>query len=164
MERRVPIELSENERCQIKFNSGRWNLLAFVIVGVVNICFLVFGESYLVPFFAAVPYYAVAYGYMPGYLSASMGWMVALAFVFIAVICWVRARDDWRWLVGGFALVTFDTIALVWLISQQMTISFWPDIFFHAWMMYYLSNGVRYGRKLDNMPLTVSSELAEDQE
>ena len=161
---RQPIELTESERFEVKFTSGRVNLLAFLLVAVANIVFLVLGKSYLVPFFAAVPYYAVAYGYMPGYLSVTGGWMVAMAFLAVGIICWVRAKDDWRWLLGGFALITFDTIAMFWLISQSLAISFWPDIIFHAWMMYYLSTGVRYGRKLEHKYGARLSVETEDEE
>ncbi len=161
---REPIVLTEQERYEIKFTSGRVNLLVLLIITVANIGFFIFGQSYLVPFSAAIPYYAVAYGYLPGYLSTTIGWLIAFTFLMTGIVCWVRARDDWRWLLGGFALVTFDTIALFWLLSQNLAVSFWPDIFFHAWMMYYLSIGVRYGRKLERLPGTGLVDIIEDEE
>lgn len=164
MERRVGMELTERERCEVRFGSGRVNLLAMLIITVANIGFFIFGKSYLVPFSASIPYYAVAYGYLPGYLSSTIGWLIAFSFLMACIVCWVRAKDDWRWLIGGFALVTIDSIALFWLLSQNLAISFWPDIIFHAWMMYYLSIGVRYGRKLERMPRVDFGEATEDQE
>ena len=161
---RKPIELTERERYEIKFTSGRVNLLAFIVITVVNIVAFIINQSVLLPFSAAVPYYAVAYGYLPGYLSVSSGWMVAMMFFLVAIVCWVRAKDDWRWLMGGFTLVTFDTVAFIWLVSQNLAISFWPDAIFHGWMMYYLSTGVRYGRKLERLPGTELVTDIEDEE
>ena len=161
---RKPIEFSERERCEIKFTSGRINLFVFIIITVVNIAAFIVNQSVLLPFSAAVPYYAVAYGYLPGYISVTTGWMVAMMYFLVAIVCWIRAKDDWRWLLGGFALVTFDTIAFFWLLSQSLTISVWPDIIFHAWMMYYLSTGVRHGRKLECIPGTEFIADTEDEE
>ena len=148
-ERRVAYELTEQERGEIKFTSGRVNLIALIIITVANIAFFIFGQSYLVPFSASIPFYAVAYSYIGPYLPAALGWPVAILSIGAFIICWVRAKDDWRWLMGAFALVTLDTIAFFFIASKGLAVFFWPDLFFHAWMLYYLSNAVRFGRKLD---------------
>ena len=159
MQPRVPYELTEQERCSVKFTSGRVNLMAMILISLANIAFFVFGQTYLVPFSASIPYYAVVYSYVGGYLPSSVGWAIALGYLGISVICWVRAKEDWRWLLGGFVLFTLDCVAFSWILSNGMAVSFWPDIVFHLWMLYYLSTGVRYGRKLEKTP---GSALAKD--
>ena len=61
---RKPIELTERERYEIKFTSGRVNLLAFIVITVVNIVAFIINQSVLLPFSAAVPYYTRPSGAM----------------------------------------------------------------------------------------------------
>ena len=164
MERRAPVELTERERCEIKFGSARFNLIAMVTISVVNLAFFVFGQTYLVPFSASIPYYAVVYSYVGGYLPTTVGWMIAMAYIGVSLICWLRSKYDWHWLLAGFALFTLDTIVCFIVLAKGMYVSFWPDIIFHAWMLYYMSNGVRYARKLEKLPGSALAQRLQDEE
>ena len=164
MERRAPVELTEKERCEIKFESARINLIAMVIISVVNLAFFVFGQTYLVPFSASIPYYAVVFSYVGGYLPTTVGWMIAMAFFGVNVICWIRSKQDWRWLLVSFCLFTLDTIACLFVLANGVYVSFWPDIVFHAWIVYYMSTGVRYARKLEKIPGSKLSNRLQDEE
>lgn len=135
-----------------KYSTARGNLLLMTILTVINTVLLIANSSYMLLFSATVPYLSVAFG-------LAFGGGLFYAFIAVAVInialylaSWQLSKKNYGWMILALVLFILDTIIMggMYLLIEEA--SGILDVLIHAWVLYYLIIGVKYGKKLKNMP------------
>ena len=153
------VVLSERDRMIQKHNVCRSNLLFLIIFTIINIVLIATKADLYFLFSAFVPFWIAYLGALFGgeaFLSAPVFYiMLAIAFLILVVyfLCWLFSKKHIAWLIVALALFIVDTVCLLalFLLSGDM-MSGWMDIFFHAWVLYYLISGVVAYFKLKRIP------------
>lgn len=149
---------------QQRYTVARQNLLLMIILTVVNLILLVFDSSVMMLFSATVPYYAVAVGIVS---QSSVVLMVCICLTAVVlatyILCWVMSKKHYGWMIAALVLFVVDTMALVGLYLLLQEMSGVMDLLIHAWVLYYLIIGVRYGHQISATPADSRAEAEAEQ-
>lgn len=135
-----------------KYSTARANLLLMSILTVINTVLLLAGSSYMLLFSATVPYLSVAFGlaFDGGLLYAFIA--VAVINIALYLASWQLSKKNYGWMILALVLFILDTIIMGGMYLLVEEASGILDVLIHAWVLYYLIIGVKYGKKLKNMP------------
>jgi len=167
MNKRVKRELTYAEKQQ-QYLVARRNLLLMLILTVVNVALYFTGSETMMLFSATVPFYGVVFADIYWMYSAvvAVGYGLAAVCLVAYLACWFFSKKRYEWMIGALVLFIIDTIAMIGLYIGVGEVSGVLDVLIHAWVLYYLFIGVKYGRELKNAPVEgpIEGEAVEVQE
>lgn len=138
---------------QRKFNAARSNLLLMIGFTLLNIFLFFFGSGTMFLFSATIPYFVMSLGvimeFTPILIICSVITAAALVLYFL---CWQLSKRHHGWLIAAMVMFCLDCAFLLWLYLPVLDFSGIFDILIHAWVLYYLIIGVKYGAQLKKMP------------
>lgn len=144
----IPRDLAQR-----KYNAARSNLLMMIGFTLLNIILFLAGSSTMFLFSATIPYFAVTLGvifeFTPVLVVCSV---IAAAALVLYLICWHFSKRHHGWLIAALVMFCLDCAFLLWLYLPSLDVSGILDILIHAWVLYYLIIGVKYGAQLKKMP------------
>ena len=164
------IELSPRAKLISRYNVGRANLLAMVLITLFNVIIALLGDGTYYLFTAFVPYYVVLDGmYSCGRLSPDwyegdmseyffmdpsyLVTMIAFALVLLALyfLFWLLSKNRKSgWLIAALVLFGIDTLGLLYFYGLYIDILL--DLLFHAWILGYLISAIVAAKKLKALP------------
>jgi hypothetical protein len=138
---------------------SRGNLLLMTVLTIANIVAYWFDWSFRLPFSAFLPYTIFDFGY---YFSVEFsdltllyaGIVLSAMVLLLYFLGYILSKNRPGWLTAMLAMYIFDTIVMIFL---YITVFYFDgsmilDVLFHAWVLYYLINGVLAVKKLKNLP------------
>lgn len=145
--------MNTKEIAQQKYKTARNNLLLMLILTVVNIVLYVGGSETMMLFSATVPYFGIIFGMATG-ISTILAFCICItaAILITYLLCWILSKDHYGWMIAALVLFIIDTVAMIGLYLMMGEISGILDVAIHAWVLYYLIIGVKYGKQLKDMP------------
>lgn len=138
------------------YNSARINLLVMIALTVINIIMLMTDSSYSFPFSATAPIVSASVGYTYAFMTGLntaiyIGIAIAAVIVILYLLCFIFSKKSRAWMIVALVFFSIDTaIIILWSIAG-FVVSDIIDIAFHAWVMYYLIIGVKYGKTAISM-------------
>ena len=163
MARNNAVDKNSAEYLSSKIGGGRHSLLLIVAFTVVNLLMVVLDSSTYFLFSASVPYYLTLYskgidnGFVDGPWPENgpvtiVALIVSGVILLLFLLCWLLSRKRTGWLVPALVLFVLDCLALIGICVWAQDFSGILDIAFHAFVLYYLIMGVKYGNQLKNLP------------
>ena len=145
--------MNERQNAQAQYAKARGNLILMIILTLLNMIMVIAGSDYFMLFSATVPYAFVTLGVVSEAQSV-MILCTAIGVIGLAgyLLCWALSKKHVGWMVAAMIFFVVDTLALIGIYVLSGDFSGILDLAIHAWVMYYLVIGVRYGFKLKNMP------------
>ncbi len=141
------------------------NLLLFAVLSVVNVLLLLSGAGISFTFSAFLPEFLIGHGAEFSAMSGSNGPLVvfsviAVIFIVGCIVSALLAKKRPLWLILGLVLALVDTVCMVLIIVpiidvylQNGVVSLVIYFLFHAWVLYYLINGLVSYSKLKKLPV-----------
>ena len=117
-----------------RFNRARWNLLAVVVITTINFFLLYAGTDYYLLFSALIPVVCFYWGVVEAVLSVAM--------LAAYLLCFLLSARKRVFMLVALILFIIDCLFLTYLIYFLGIGDFWLEVFFHAWIMFYLVTGV----------------------
>ncbi len=164
---------SPRQTLQMKYNSARGNLLLVIIFTAVNIFLLLTNSGAYLLFSAFIPYMLVseAWFYTGRYPAeiyeeyhsdmtfAQDNLLYALICISVTILalyflCWLFSNGNRAgWLVTALVFFALDTIGylLYGAVYGGLDFKSLIDVLFHAWVLYYLINGLVANTKLKRL-------------
>lgn len=136
------------------------------VLTVINAVLLLANSSYMLLFSATVPYLSIVFAlaFDGGLFYAFLS--VAVIDIAIYLAAWQLSKKNYGWMILSLVLFILDTIIMIGMYLLIEDVSGILDILIHALVLYYLIVGVKYGKKLKNMPesepVPVTDESASD--
>ena len=129
-----------------RYRGARNSLLLMMIMTVVNTVLAAVGSYTYFVFSDYLSYYLALFGRVyfeelgePLYLI--IGCVAAAIVLLPYLLCWIFSKKRRGWLIAALVLFIIDTLGMFYLYG------FAPDmlinIFFHAWVIFYLISGIR---------------------
>lgn len=145
--------MNERQNAQAQYAKARGNLILMIILTLLNMIMVIAGSDYFMLFSATVPYAFVTIGIESGHQTVMiMCTVFAVIGVVAYLVCWALSKKHVGWMLTAMIFFIVDTLALIGIYVLSGDFSGILDLAIHAWVMYYLVIGVRYGFKLKNMP------------
>ena len=72
---------------------------------------------------------------------------IAVITVILYVLCWYMSKKRYGWMIVALVMFILDTLAMAGMYLGLGEISGILDVVIHAWVLYYLIIGVKYGKK-----------------
>lgn len=136
-----------------KFNTARVNLLWMIGFTLLNIVLFYFGSGTMFLFSATLPYFIACLGIIAEFQPLMVVCSVIAAIILVLYfVCWHRSKRHHGWLIAALVMFAIDCAFLLLLYLPSLDSSSIFDILIHAWVLYYLIIGVKYGRQLSRMP------------
>ena len=165
---KVPAQaFSPRQNLLSQYQAGRGNLLLVVIFTLINVILISFGQETYFLFSATLPYVIAVFGaifcgmmpdeyyddsdaYRQMFESSKIYIFVAVAVAIIALyfICFLFSGKRVGFLIAALTMFSLDTVFMLFFYGFSMIL----DIFFHAWVLFYLIRGVSAHFKLKKMP------------
>jgi len=156
---------SPAQRYQRNLKAASSNLLVFAILSAVNMVLVLTGSSITFTFSAYLPEMLVVLGQEIKLMTGKGGALavfivISLLFIVACVVSALLAKKRPLLLILGLVLVAGDTVLMLidilpvislW-IEAGMTVSLLIYFLFHAWILYYLINGLVSYSKLKALP------------
>ena len=162
--------ISPRQAMENQYKVSRMNLLIAIVFTLINIIMALTAADTYFLFSAMIPYHLVVMGmYLCGKLPAEyyegsmsdyiffdnsylVGSIAIAALCLVALaLCWFFSRKQKTGgLIAALVLFIIDTVGMFYLygFAADMLI----NIFFHAWVIFYLINGIRACKKLKFLP------------
>lgn len=149
--------IAQHAIAQSKYASARANLLMVVALTAINLIFSAAQTDIYFLFAADLPLFVINFGQA---LFAETNFMpLLIAFVLIGIllsvpylICWHFSKKHYGWMIGALIYFAFDCAFLLLVFLLSFDVSLLIDIAFHAWVLFYLISGVKYGKQLKELP------------
>lgn len=150
-----PFKPTKSAIAANKYGIARSNLLLVILFTLINsVISFAHGNFYFL-FSASIPYYvasfSAAWAYSPEDIGLEpaanptailvIGAVIAAVLLVPYLLCWIFSKKHYGWMIAALVLFSLDS---VWLLLN-FHISLILDILFHAYVLYYLIMGVRYG-------------------
>ena len=136
-----------------KFRSARSNLLWMIGFTLLNIILFYFGSGTMFLFSATIPYFVMGLGIVSGIQPVLIVCsIITAAALVLYFVCWHQSKRHYGWLIAALVMFALDCAFLLLLYLPALDFSGLFDVLIHAWVLYYLIIGVKYGRQLKNMP------------
>lgn len=146
---------------QNKYLMARKNLLLMLVLTVINIILFAVGADVMLLFSATVPYYSVVFGMVLGSrVLLIAGIVIAIVSLGLYLLCWIFSKKHYGWMIAALVLFILDTLTMISLYILLGDFSGVLDVAIHAWVLYYLVIGVRYGYQLKNTPMEMPAAEA----
>lgn len=162
-------QLTERQKLEGRYNSGRSNLLWVLIFTAINIGLILIGQNTYFLFSAFIPYAIVDLGmYVCGkypaefyegdlseysfYDTSVLTGMVVVAVVICAIylLCWLLSKKGKvAWLIVGLVLFCLDTALML---LNGINANSFLDIVFHIYVIVSMAGGVFAHSKLKKLP------------
>lgn len=144
---------SKRQSAQQQYNMARNNLILMIGLTLLNVIILALGSDTMMLFSATVPYFVAGMG-IYSEIPFLMGVGIAIAVVILLVyfLCWLFSKKHYGWMIAALVLFGIDTLCMIGMYWIAQDFSGILDIVIHAWVMYYLIVGVRYGAQLKQLP------------
>ena len=144
---------SQRQLAENKYKIARTNLLLMLIFTVLNIL-LLFTESDMMWLFSAtIPYYAAIFGIISEDMAFLIVNLVIAGICLLAyLICWIFSKKHYGFMIAALVMFALDTLVLVGLGLLDGQFSGVVDVACHAWVLYYLIIGVKFGRQVKTLP------------
>ena len=141
------------QMAQAQYEKSRYNLLLMLIFTVINIFLMVCGSETMLLFSATVPYMAACFGAWEE-SAAFLGFYATISATSIVAyfICWIFSKKHAGWMIAALVLFILDTLAMIGLYLLAEEVSGVLDVLMHAWILYYLIIGVKYGFLMRKLP------------
>ncbi len=150
-----PFQPDKSAIAASKYGIARTNLLLVILFTLINSVISLANGSFYFLFSASIPYYAAsfsaAWAYSPEDIGLepaadptailAIGAVIAAVLLVPYLLCWLFSKKHYGWMIAALVLFSLDS---VWLLLN-FHISLIMDILFHAYVLYYLITGVRYG-------------------
>lgn len=134
---------------QEKYETARKNLLLMIIFTAVNVVLLILNADVMMLFSATVPYMAAAFGFAwQGTGFSMVCFTIAVITVVLYVLCWYMSKKRYGWMIVALVMFILDTLAMAGMYLGLGEISGILDVVIHAWVLYYLIIGVKYGKQI----------------
>ena len=165
--------VSPRQALQMKYNSARGNLLLVILFTAVNVLLLVANTGSYFLFSAFIPYMLVDEGmfytgrypaelyeeYFPDMAFLGDNLFYALICVSITILalyflCWLFSKGNRAgWLMTALVFFALDTVGylLYSVVYGGLDFKSLIDVLFHAWVLYYLINGLVANAKLKRL-------------
>ena len=130
-----PFKPTKSAIAANKYGIARSNLLLVILFTLIN---------YVASFSAAWAYSPEDIGLEPAANPTAIlviGAVIAAVLLVPYLLCWIFSKKHYGWMIAALVLFSLDS---VWLLLN-FHISLILDILFHAYVLYYLIMGVRYG-------------------
>ena len=177
---KVPAQaFSPRQNLLSQYQAGRGNLLLVVIFTLINVILISFGQETYFLFSATLPYVIAVFGaifcgmmpdeyyddsdaYRQMFESSKIYIFVAVAVAIIALyfICFLLSGKRVGFLIAALTMFSLDTVFMLFFYGFSMIL----DIFFHAWVLFYLIRGVSAHFKLKKMPEDSTPDVPEADE
>lgn len=145
---------SERQVAQQKYNIARNNLILMIALTILNVVVLILGSETMMLFSATVPYFAVGIGFYSEIpFLFGVGIAIAVVILIVYFLCWIFSKKHYGWMIAALVLFSLDTLAMIGMYLSIHDASGILDVVIHAFVLYYLIVGVRYGVQLKNMPV-----------
>ena len=151
-----------------QYKVSRMNLLLVLAFTFINMILALAKASFYMLFSASIPFELTVLGvlmaddYGIGFTVFLFGLSVVLLLPYL--LSFIFSKKHFAWMIA--ALVWFSLDSVLFLILVVMAggwdFSILLDFFFHAWIMFYLINGVRYGYKLRQLKKNAETEKIPD--
>ena len=150
---------------QRNLKSASANLLLFAVLSVVNVLLLLSNAGISFTFSAFLPEFLIGLGAEFSAASGSNGPLVvysviAVFFIVGCIVSALLAKKRPLWLILGLALALVDTVCMVLIIVPIIDVYLESGVgslviyfLFHAWVLYYLINGLVSYTKLKKLPV-----------
>ena len=159
MKNQAVQQLSAREFAQNKFNTARTNLLLMLAFTVLNVVLMLVGSDTMLLFAATVPYYMALIGAISEVTAVSVFcFAVTVVVLLLYLLCWLFSKKHYAWMIFALALFVVDTVGMIALYVVAEDFSGILDVVIHAWVLYYLWIGVKYGRQLDVLPVESATD------
>lgn len=159
MKNQAVQQLSAREFAQNKFNTARTNLLLMLAFTVLNVVLMLVGSDTMLLFAATVPYYMALIGAISEATAVSVFcFAVTVVVLLLYLLCWLFSKKHYAWMIFALALFVIDTVGMIALYVVAEDFSGILDVVIHAWVLYYLWIGVKYGRQLDVLPVESATD------
>lgn len=150
-----PFKPTKSAIAANKYGIARSNLLLVILFTLINsVISFAHGNFYFL-FSASIPYYvasfSAAWAYSPEDIGLEpaanptailvIGAVIAAVLLVPYLLCWIFSKKHYGWMIAALVLFSLDS---VWLLLN-FHIGLILDILFHAYVLYYLIMGVRYG-------------------
>ncbi len=160
MQNNLPICKKENALKKVA--ASRSNLLLMIVLTAVNVALFAIGSQTMLLFSATVPYFAavIGIGTEIGALAAA-GVIFAILLIGIYLLCWIFSKKHYGFMIAALVLFSIDTVIMALIYIGTGDFSGIIDVLVHAWVMYYLIIGVKYGYQLKHLTPEEEKEYEE---
>lgn len=150
-----------------QYAQARTNLIMMVIFTAVNVALFFMNASLYFPFSAFVPQLVTQLGdgiYLETgeVLPLIIAMVISFVFLLLFLLCHLLSKKHGSWIVAALVLFSLDTLIFgcffVFLMLDEFDASLLIDVAFHAWVLYYLVQGVIAMKKLGKLPAAAAPE------
>ncbi len=151
---------------KITINKARYNLMFIIILTIINIVFIIFKGTTIIPFSCSIATYATAFAMENSLLP--VGLTIAALILLPLLICYFKSKDNALFIVAPVGILVVDSLALV-IISiisgAIISVSFLFDFIFHIISIFYLIKAGKAYKSLGDfnaIPDEIISETIDD--
>ena len=170
----VDLRISEqSEKAAIgkleqQYKVSRMNLLLVLAFTFINMILALTKASFYMLFSASIPFEITVLGvlmaddYGIGFTVFMFGLSVVLLLPYL--LSFIFSKKHFAWMIAALVWFSLDTVLFLILVvlAGGWDFSILLDFFFHAWIMFYLINGVRYGSRLRQLKKNAEIEKTPD--
>lgn len=151
-----------------QYKVSRMNLLLVLAFTFINMILALTKASFYMLFSASIPLEITALGvlmaddYGIGFTVFMFGLSVVLLLPYL--LSFIFSKKHFAWMIAALVWFSLDTVLFLILVvlAGGWDFSILLDFFFHAWIMFYLINGVRYGSRLRQLKKNAEIEKTPD--
>lgn len=153
-------QFDKRTQLKIKINRGRYNILFFVLMSIINIFMITSGNESMMPYSSAISNTSVSMGVSASMQSGSetpriIGLVISCAVLLLFMICYLFSKSKPLYLMLSLTLVIADTITLTVISASTNTLTsghILLDLAIHALAIFYLLGSVRAYNELIRLP------------
>ena len=151
-----------------QYKVSRMNLLLVLAFTFINMILALTKASFYMLFSASIPLEITALGvlmaddYGIGFTVFMFGLSVVLLLPYL--LSFIFSKKHFAWMIAALVWFSLDSVLFLILVvlAGSWDFSILLDFFFHAWIMFYLINGVRYGSRLRQLKKNAEIEKTPD--
>ena len=144
-----------------RYKKARGNLLAMIVLTVVNIAVTLLGVEWQFLFKAFLPEFAF------NLFSNIMPWagiVIAALLLGLYVLCWALSKNEPAWMTAALVLFALDTAAVLVVFAMiclggAFKFGMLMEIVFQAWVLYCLITGVIAAKELKGLPEATEAQM-----
>lgn len=149
-------QLNLRAKYEAQYARARGNLLAMLLLTLVNVVLMIAEAEVSFLFSAILPQVAINYGwYLDAWLGGSTYTWIAYAISVLTValfaLCYFLSKKHKGWMTAALVLFSLDCLVLVYWVYLGFMVEDIMDIAFHVWILYYLISGVAAAAKLKRL-------------
>ena len=147
------VQATRKDMADKRYQGSRMMFVMILFVSFMNIWLYYLGAEKVYAVSAAIPYFAVVLGCIPGMLPMdSLGLIFAAAYFIICLLCWYRSKKSAGWLVAGCVIYALDVIPLMYLAVDAGISVFAMCAAGHVLMLLSMTVGIVASYRQVNVP------------